>query len=89
MIVNWLMLLGQVIVDGFMGLVPDGKVPPQIVNLDDQVSGLMTTISGVGVWVNFPVCAVIIAIPMALWASGFAFKIGLWAWSKIPVIGGR
>jgi hypothetical protein len=88
-IVNWLMMLAQGFVTGLMAIVPNWAVPPALLNLDDQVSTLLNSVSGLGAWVNWPVAITLCFIPLTLWASGLVFKIGVWAWSKVPLIGSK
>jgi len=88
-IVNWLMMLMQTAVTGFVGMLPDFSVPSAVANLDSQVNSLTSTLSGLGAWVAWPVALVLMLIPLALWGAGVGFKVALFIWAKVPVIGGK
>lgn len=89
MIVNWLLMLMQAMVTGIVAMLPDWSVPPTLLNLDDQVSSLLGSISGTAAWVNWPLVIGLCFVPLTLWAGGLAFKIALFVWAKVPVIGGK
>lgn len=89
MIVDWIVQVAVSFWGWVVDLLPDWTMPAELVNADDTVKGLFSSVNGLGVWVNWPVVTVLAAIPPAAWVLMISWKGGRMAFSHLPFVGGK
>jgi len=87
MIVDKLLDLLFGIVEWIVGLIPEWTAPAEIAGLDDLVNDWFSQYAGLGVWVPWNVIGIALSIIFGALGVNVTARLGLWAWSLVPVIG--
>jgi hypothetical protein len=70
------------------GLLPTWSPPKELVEIDTTWNSIIGPIQGLGAWVPFPMMLVLVGIHVSTYAGAFLTKLGLRAFSHVPVAGG-
>lgn len=87
MIVDAILDLLFGVVQWIVTLLPAWTVPVELATIDDQLNGWFTQFAGLGVWVPWTVISIALSIIFGALGFNLVARLGLWAWSLVPVIG--
>ena len=88
MIVEFFIQLGTAIGTWFASLFPVFTPPEFLTSMPDKVNAIFASLSGVGVWADWPYLIGIVGVVIVVYSSGFVVKFARWVWSLIPFVGG-
>jgi hypothetical protein len=88
MIVEWFAAVGVAIADWVASLMPAIEIPDDLVHLDAAINSIFEYGDGLGAWIDINLCAVVLAIPLAVWAVGLTVRAARALAAHIPFIGG-
>lgn len=88
MIVEWLLSVGAAISEWVASLMPPVEIPDEIVNVDDSINDLFALGSGLGAWVDWALCAIVLGIPLTIWVVGLSVRALRALIAHVPFFGG-
>lgn len=89
MILEWLLGLGAGVSEWVASIMPPIELPEQLVNIDEAINSIFAYGNGLGAWVDWSLCAVVLLVPLAVWAVGLTVRAVRVLISHVPFFGGN
>lgn len=77
------------IVGWIAGILPNATIPDNVVHPDAAANGLFGLVTGLGVWVSWPVINACVGVSLAVFAAGGLIALFRVILSHLPYFGGR
>lgn len=89
MITEFLVKVAVGLFEFFAGLFPDWDVPPELLDADGMIGGIISLGTGLEPFVNWGFVSAIAMIPLVVWVIGITVRAVRLLMGHVPGIGGN